>query len=164
MSRMDRHGLRQIGYSFPNSKDIFSVTKSISHKSKDTSFSNTCDRCGKVSGILIRSIKLSKFVCERCNMEASPAKIFVGLQPHNNLLYFNTISRVLYHIDLKDIIKCGWFLRKWKIFPPEEKRQFKEEYTLEYYGSFKCPLAGKYLWPYSMVDCQNHACEITNLR
>ena len=97
-------------------------------------------------------------------MELEPAKIFVGLQ-NDKGLYFYSVQKTLYHISLGDMMKCGWFLKNWIISecPERRNKKFKEEYTFEYYGNFKCPLAVGYLWPYSMVECQRHTCEARNM-
>lgn len=93
-------------------------------------------------------------------METKPANITVYLLPSDNL-YFDPLDRVLYHLKIGDLKDCGWFLRRWKIYNAARKNtKYLEEFQLEYYGRFRCPLAKYYRgWTIDVDDCPMNLCE-----
>ena len=91
------------------------------------------------------------FVCDHCYIRKNPPKMkLVNFEVKVGFSLFNSTLRTYEPImNIKDFLKCGWFLRERR-----ESRGYVY-YDLEYFGAKKCSKCPKTDFPLSYPDCEN---------
>jgi len=119
----------------------------------------SCDKCGMMCDGLHMDHKSRMWVCDYCRMAKNPATGYIVVHP-KDLYYggfYSLESRKMdYFTTLRQLINCGWFVRKITQKANDEECLIQ----LEYYGRLRCPrISPSYTkMPYLAKDCRNHNC------
>lgn len=129
-----------------------------------------CDGCGMHSGVLFKTD--DKSLCRKCRRESRPVKhdmkmidgfITMNLAELDCGGLFNIdMGRREYYKTVKELQKCGWFLKEEKSFLKGSKEfddlGYKAAYKLLYTGNKKCRRFPSMCWPINYVHCDDNLC------
>ncbi len=134
-----------------------------------------CDDCGKAVPVIFQTID-NKMLCKSCKrdaqkeneLEIKPTAKDIGFIIMNiaqldcgGLLDMDRGKRE-YYKTIKELQKCGWFLKEEKIFLKGAKEfddlGYKAVYKLLYIGKKKCKRFPLICWPLNYVHCSDNMC------